>query len=235
MSEISRLSGVFFEPKQTFADIAQRPRWLIPLLLVIVSGLCYCYAFSQHVGWERIMQHALETNERMAQMPPEQRDRVIAMQVKYGPLEAYAGVLFGVPVSFLVIAGVLLGIVAGLMSVPVRFKQVFSIVCYASLPGVIFAVLAIVVVFLKNPDDFNIQNPLAFNVGAFLDPTTTSKFIYSIATALDLFSLWTILLIATGLSAAGGKKLSFGGALTSVIVPWGVFVLARAAVAGILS
>jgi hypothetical protein len=38
MSEISRLAGVFFEPKKAFADIAARPRWIVPLLLMIVSA-----------------------------------------------------------------------------------------------------------------------------------------------------------------------------------------------------
>ena len=43
MSEFSRLTGVFFEPGKTFADIAERPRWLVPLLLVIVAGVAFYF------------------------------------------------------------------------------------------------------------------------------------------------------------------------------------------------
>ena len=75
------------------------------------------------------------------------------------------------------------------MSAPVRLKQVFAILCYASLPGVIMALLAIAVMFMKPPDDFNLQNPLVFNPGAFMDQATTSKFVYSLASAFDLFTL----------------------------------------------
>src|SRR5204863_128126 len=53
MSEFSRLGGVLFEPGKTFQEIGGRPRWLVPLLLVILSAVTYNYCFGQHVGWER--------------------------------------------------------------------------------------------------------------------------------------------------------------------------------------
>jgi hypothetical protein len=132
-------------------------------------------------------------------------------------------------------AAVLLGIAGGLMGGGMRFKQVFAVVSYSGLPGIVSAILTVLVIFLKNPDDFNMQNPLAFNVGAFMDPNTASKFMYSLASSLDLFVLWTILLIATGLKAAAGKKLTFTGALVAVLLPWAVVVLGKAALAGAFS
>jgi len=109
------------------------------------------------------------------------------------------------------------------------------VVCYASLTGLISSILTIVVLHLKNPDEINIQNALAFNPGAFMDPNGGSKFLYSLATSLDLFSFWTILLIAVGLKAAAGKKLSFGSAVFAVVMPWAVYVLGKSALAGIFS
>jgi hypothetical protein len=116
-----------------------------------------------------------------------------------------------------------------------RFKQVFAVVCYSGLVGIVSAIITVVVIFLKNPDDFNMQNPVAFNVGAFMDPNTGSKFGYSLASSLDLFVFWTILLMATGLNAAAGKKLTFTGALVAVLLPWAVVVLGKAALAGAFS
>jgi hypothetical protein len=174
----------------------------------------------------------------MAQMSDQQREAVLKtmdMQVKMASIFGYVGGVLGVPIAYLIVAGILLGIVRGIMSAPVRFKQVFAVVCYGSLPGLIFTVLVIAVMFLKNPDDFNLQNPLVFNPGAFMDPLSTSKFLYSVASSLDLFTIWTILLVATGLKAAGGKKLSFGGALTAVALPWAILVLGRASLAGLFS
>jgi hypothetical protein len=235
MGEFSRITGVFFEPAKTFKDIAQRPSWLVPMMLVILAVIGVTSAISQRIGWERILRHQMEGNSRMQQMTQEQRDQNMALQIKVASAFGYGIAVVGVPLYDLITAAVLLGIAGGLMGGGMRFKQVFAIVCYSGLPGVISAILTIVVVFLKNPDDFNMQNPLAFNVGAFLDPTSVSKFIYSLASSLDLFVIWTILLLATGLKAAAGKKLTFTGALVAVVAPWAILVLGKAAFAGAFS
>jgi hypothetical protein len=189
--------------------------------------------FSQHVGWERMMRHQFETSSRAAQMTPEVREQVIQSQLKFAPIFAYPGIILGVPLGTLIWAAVLLGIVKGMMSAQVRLKQVFAILCYSALPSVIMMLLAIAVMFMKPPEDFNMQNPLVFNPGAFMDPTATSKFIHSLASALDLFTLWKLVLVGIGLKAAGGKQLSMGGAMTAVFLPWAIWVLGAASLAGI--
>ncbi len=235
MGEFSRLVGVFIEPTKTFRDIAQRPSWIVPMILVILTVIGVTTTMSQKIGWERIFRHQMETNSRMQQMSAEQREQTLAMQMKFASVGGYAGALVGVPIFNIVVAAVLLGIAGGIMGGGMRFKQVFSLVTYSGLPGVVSGILTVVVIFLKNPDDFNMQNPLAFNVGAFLDPNTASKFLYSLASSIDLFVFWTIFLMATGLKAAAGKKLTFTGALVAVLLPWAVVVLAKAAVTGAFS
>jgi len=232
MSEFSRITGVFFEPAKTFADIAARPRFLVPLLLLIAMTMTYMLTFSQRVGWERMMRQRFESTPGAAQMTEEQKEQRIAAGARFAPIGGFVGALVGLPVTLLLESAILLGIVAGILSAPVKFKQVFAVVCYSGMVGLISSALSIAVMFLKNPDDFNMQNPLMFNPGAFMDPSSGSKFVHSLASSLDLFSFWTMFLVATGLKAAGGKKLSFGGALTAVIVPWAIYVLGKSAIAG---
>lgn len=231
MGEFSRLMGVFFEPKRTFGDIAERPRWLAPTLLLIVASLAVIYLFNVHVGWDSYLHRIMDNNPRVQQLSPEQRDRVMNTQLRIVPIFSYVGAVLGVPLTFLVGGGLILGIVRGLLGAPIRFAQVFAVMAYASLPRVIFAALSIVVMFLKNPEDFDIQNSFGSNPGAYMDPQTSSRFLYSLAGAFDLFSIWVILLIAVGLKAAGGKRISFGGALFAVLLPWVVYVLIRGALA----
>lgn len=102
-------------------------------------------------------------------------------------------------------------------------KPAFAVACYAFLPSVISSVLAIAVMFLKDPADFDLQNPLATNVGAFLNPNTNPKWLVSLAGSFDLVVFWILLLLATGYAAAA-RKLSWSRALTWVILTWGVFV-----------
>jgi hypothetical protein len=237
MGEFSRLTGVVFEPKKTFEDVAQRPTFWIPLLLLTVIAVVATYLISSRIGWETIVrqqsQQSASAQQRLEQMPPEQRQRMEEMQAKIAPIAGYGFAILGRPIGFLLAAAILLGIVRGIMSAPVRFKQIWSILWYASIPSIIQTALMCVVMFLKRPEEFNLQNPLAFNPAAFMDPMTSSKFAYAVAKSIDLFTIWTLLLVALGLTAAGGKKMSFTGALVAVLVPWAVLVLGGASLAGL--
>jgi hypothetical protein len=230
MSELSRLIGVFFEPKKAFADIAQRPRWIVPLLITIVFGAGYIYAFNRHIGWEPYLHRVFDTNPQVQRLPAEQREQVFQMQLRIVPIASIAGAVVFPPVMFLVGAAIALGIVKGLMGTPIRFKQAFSVFAYSWLPHAIYLVLSTVVMFVtRNPEDFDIQNGFFSNPGAFMDPMTAPKFLRAVANNMDVFVIWTLLLIATGLKAAGGKKLSYGGALFAVVLPFAVYVLIRGA------
>ncbi len=232
MSEGARLAGVFFEPKKTFADIAARPRWIVPLILLMLTAFGVAMLYSQKGVLRISTEQQMAKNPQIAQLPPDQREQALERGMKFATIIAYCIPIF-VPISYLVMALVLWAIVSGILSVPVRFGQIFAIVTYAQLPGLLMSILIAVVVQMKNAADFNVQNPLMFNPGAFMDPLTSNKFIYSLAGSLDLFSFWTMLLVATGLKAAAGKRLSFGGALFAVLLPWAVLSLGKAALAGL--
>jgi hypothetical protein len=228
MGAFSRIAGVFFEPGKTFQEIGKKPSWFLPLLLIVVATMGFTIAYGQHVGWESVVRQNFENSSRAAQMTPDQKEQAIATGARIAPIFGYMTAVF-IPVGYLIMSGVLLGITA-MMSAGLKFKQVFAVICHSGLPSVVFAILGTVVMFLKRPADFNIQNPLVFNLGAMMDPSGSKK-LYTLATSMDLFSFWMIFLIATGLSAAAGKRLSFGGALTAVVIPWAVFVLIKSALA----
>jgi Yip1 domain len=227
MSEVGRITNVFLDPKKAFADIAARPRWIVPVVLVAVGYLAFMYCFTTHVGWEHSLRQTMENNSRMQQMDPQQRESIIQQQIKFAPIGAFIGGPIVIVVIALATAGVLL-LVCKMMGASLSFKQMFGISAYAMLPGVVSSILIIIVIFIKNPEDFNLQNPLAFNLGAFLDPPPISaKALYSVATSIDLFSFWNILLLAVGISVAA-PKFSFSKALVAVVVPWVVLVLVKA-------
>jgi Yip1 domain len=244
MSTLARITGVFFEPGKTFEDIGRRPTWFLPLLLVMLAGIVFTFMLGQQVGWEQVMTQernitpkvAERVEQQMANVPADQRQRAMDLQVKIiTPARYYGQAILGPPIAALVRSGILMLIVGVMMSAGLRFKQVFAIVCFASLPRVLEALLKAVVVVLKK-QEINIFNPLAFNPGAFMDMATSNKFIYALAVSFDLFTIWIMVLMAVGLSAAAGRKrLSFGGALFAVAMPWLLMVLFGGTMASIFS
>jgi hypothetical protein len=226
MSELERVTGVFFNASKTFADLSRRPRWLVPLLLVVLATVAYIFVVSQQVGWERIVRRSMETNARVQSLTTEQREQAIERGAKFGAIIGYAGAVLGAPISLALIAAVLL-LTSRMMGAQLTYRQLFAISSYAGLTSLVFIGLSAVVLFLVSPDDYNIQNPVASNLGAYLDPQSTPKAIYSLAVSMDLFTFWRIALLAIGISAASSRALSFGKGLAAVALPWGLMVVVK--------
>jgi hypothetical protein len=205
-----------------------------PLALLILSSLLFAFCLGRRIGWERIIRQSMETSQRVQSLSAEQRagvERTMGTQVAVAAVMAYVGAAVGGPLVYLVSAGVLL-LLVNTMGAGLRFRQAWAVVVYAMLPSLLSAGAGLAVMYLKEPDEFNIRNPSSFNPGAYLEPQAVSKFVHSLATSLDLFAIWIVVLLAVGFSSAA-HRLSFGKALAAVALPWAAMVFVRAGAAAL--
>jgi Yip1-like protein len=230
MNEAARLAGVFFSPGKAFADIARRPRWWIPVILISILSTVYLTAFTQRVGWDSVIRPAIEQLPNAQTMTAQQRETLITT---YAGFYKYVGYLSVVGTLFYVFitAVILMFLFDTMMSASIGLKRMMAIVSYGILPLLIQTVLSMVVLFLKDPDEFNLRNPLVFNVGAFLSPDS-SAVLRVLGSSIDLFSLWIVVLLAIGVSAAG-RKISFGKAFTGIASLWVLLVGLKVAAAAV--
>lgn len=226
MGELGRLTGVLWEPGGTFRDIAAYPRWWPPMAIIIVLSLVFTYTFSQRVGFERFYRQQMETNSRTQNMEPAQREQAIAIQVKVAPYFFYGFSVIGTPVMALIVAAIFLLIFKTFLGADVSFRQVYAVCCYALVPLILSSIMALAVMLLKDPDQFDLQNATPTNIGAFLDAVSTPKWLYSLASSVDAFSLWILALLATGLSVAA-RKISWATSMTWVLGSWVIWVLIK--------
>lgn len=235
MGHLDRVIGTLFDPKPAFADLAARPAgWWLPLLLLMVVTVGYIFAFTQRVGWERFMRQQMEQNPRVQQMPVEQREEILRQQLRFVPVASHIQGALAWPLITLVMGGAFLFVFNILLGAQLTFRQVYAVVCYGNLPHALGGLLAGAVMFLKDPADFDLENPVASNLGAFLDPNTTPKWLVSAASSFDLFSLWVLLLLATGFAAAA-RKISWSKSFTWVVITWGLWVLVKSGATWIFS
>jgi hypothetical protein len=225
MSEFSRLVGVFIAPKEAFTDIARRPRWWIPVILVSLVSTAYAIAFSQRVGFEQMIRQTLQQSSRSQSMTPAQMEQAIAVGSRIAQVTTYGGAIVSVTISVFVIAVVLIFLFDTIMGADIGLKRMMGIVGYGFLPTMVSTLLALLVMYLKPPEDFDIRNPLAFNVGAFM-ANDSPQWLKGLGASLDLFSLWIIVLMAIGASAAS-RKMSFGKSLAVILLPWALYVLLK--------
>ena len=223
MGEFARLSAVLFEPSAAFRDIAAHPRWWPPVAIIIVLSLAFMYTFNQRVGFERFYRQQAETNSQMQKMNPAQREQTIAVQVKIAPAIFYGLSVIGTPVMAAIVAAVFLLIFKTFLGAQIRFGQIYAVCCYALVPLIFSSVMAFAMLLLKEPDQFDLQNATPSNIAAFLDATSTPKWLYTLLSSLDVFTLWSVVLLATGLSVAS-RKVSWSSALVWVVATWGLWV-----------
>lgn len=226
LSEAQRLTGVFHSPGSVFGDIAKNGKWWIPLLIMTVVSLGVVAAIQSRVTVDMMIAKIMETNEQMQQLPAEQREAVIAQQTKILPLGMYGGALLGGAIMLFVAAGALLFIFNLLMDGKLCYKKALNIYSYATVPpGIVGSVVMMVVLYLKAPEEIDIQNPLAFNAGAFM-PVESAAWLRSMMGSLDLFTFWTIFLLAIGFARAI-PKMTTGRAFGAILIPWILWVLIK--------
>ncbi len=54
---LGRMAGALFSPRSIFEDIAHRPGWVAPIVLLTILSLAVTAIFSQRVGWEQFMKN----------------------------------------------------------------------------------------------------------------------------------------------------------------------------------
>jgi hypothetical protein len=226
VNSVGRVFGVLFSPKETFESIARRPTWLLPMLLVSLISLGVIGLFGHRVGWRGFFEKQTANSSRFQQLPPDQQERSLQMQVKYGPPFIYAIGAILPAIIALIIAAVFLGLFNLVFDAKLNFKTSLAIVCYSWMTGIVSGLLGVLILFLKDPSTVDLQKLVASNVGAFMS-NDSPKWLVALGTSFDLFTFWIMILMAIGYSVAAPKKLSFGKAFVSIFVVWLLVLIVR--------
>jgi hypothetical protein len=231
LSQGQRIVDTFIAPSKTFTDILRSASWWFPWLISIVLSVVLGLAIQQKIGWDKVYDNILRQSsvaqqQKLEQAPPEQQAKIRSVSATVTKVLVFAGPFVGLIVT-VVIAAVLLGTLNFGFGGRAKFGQLFAVWYYASLPMAIKWLLAIVTIYAGgDPDSFNIKNPVGTNIGYYL-PTDMPKAILTLATSIDIFTIWTLVLLTIGCSIVA--KISRGKAAGAV---WGWWILLTLAGAG---
>jgi hypothetical protein len=234
----AKLSAIFFEPRTVFQEINRKPTWLgifLVLALVVIAGQ---YVAVTRVDYETYLRQALAMNPFTKGMSDEQIQQIVSrprsmaqqyMQVILGPVNLL--------IAFLVLAGVFL-LAFVLMGASLRYKKALAVTFWAMAPpAIVVTLLAIVVMLVKEPDSLDvidITKNVASNPGLAVDEKS-SPVLHSLLARIDLFSLWTIYLLAVGFTTVLGGKLTLGKASIVILTLWGLYVVVRVGISVLMA
>ena len=223
---ISRIFGVLFSSKATFQSIAQRPTWLAPVIVMCVLFLAVVGIFGHRGGWPSYIQKQLAANARVQQMTPEQQQQALETSLKITKPIAYAEGFIIPPLLVVIVAAVFLGVFNGLAGAKLSYKTSMGITAHAWMANIVSGLLGVFIVSVKDPATIDLQNIVASNAGAFLS-SDSPKWLISLLGSIDIFSFWTMLLLAIGYAAAAPKQLTTGKAFAWIFVVWLAFVVVK--------
>jgi Yip1 domain len=237
LSQGARIIDTFIAPSKTFTDLRRSASWWAPWLVISVISIIFILAIAKQVGFEQVNRNTIAQSPRQAEqfdkLPPDQQAARLRIGSKFIAVFGYASPAF--ILLYCLIGSLVVWLVFKLaLGAETSFSQAYAIMMYSWLPGIFGAILATISLFAgANPEGFDINNPAGTNLAYYLDAATTGKFLRSLASALDVFTIWTIVLVGIGFACTSKVKRSTS--ITVVVVCYLVYKVAGASLAAAFS
>jgi hypothetical protein len=159
---------------------------------------------------------------RIASSTPEQAAALRAGIGKNMTFIFYLAPVFNLLVGLLA-AGVLLASANFGAGGKSTFGQMLGVWYYGTLPLVLFYVVVIAAIYGGiTGDTFNIKNQIGTNVGFYMADSDLPKMVMPVLAAMDVFAIWTAVLLTIGVSTVAGIKR---GVAAAVVFGWWILVV----------
>ena len=226
ISPLRRVVGVFFSPKATFEDIARKPSWLLPVVIATILGIVSTVLLNQRMNWREYIVQQIDKSPRAAQLSAEQKEQQAEISAKVTTYIVYAAGLFGSVLFALIVGGVMMLAYNVLAGACATFAQSFGIAAHTLLVGIVSTPLFILTLLLRPPGTLDPDNPVATNLAVVL-PEESSKWLIVLCKSIDIFSIWTLILLAIGFAAVNPRKLEGGKSQAIAFSVWGAMVFVK--------
>jgi hypothetical protein len=225
-SGLGRLFGAFFEPSKVFTELARKPSWVWPVVVLMVVALAAQLVIAPRFDMEATVREQMAQSGR--QMTEQQLEQAVAFGGTIAKVAMYASPVF-VPILLLVLTG-LYALGLRLAGGEAEFGRLFSGVAHAITPPMLVASVLTIVVAVQRDSlvQSELENLVRSNLGAWLGPDT-HKALVAAASVLDVFNLWQAILVVLALQIIG--KIKQSQAIGVVATVWVVWIVIKAGLA----
>jgi hypothetical protein len=195
---LARLVGVLLSPRETFAAVAAKPRWLgVMLVTLAMSSAAYYLILSAPDMQDASVDQQVRTIESRGNTVSDEQLANMERFIGYLPVGYAVGIVVLGPLFGAAIAGIVTGIFSSLMGGNGTFKQVFAVMNHA---GFIPAISGLFVagMLLAGAKPVGVRPPGA-NLGVFAPMLEETSFPAVFLRSIDMFLLWWMVTLAIGL------------------------------------
>ncbi len=205
----TKITKIFTEPAAVFENLRVYPDWIIPVLLTLLVGFSTVYLT---VDIQKKTQQEFILNSE--QIPEEQKDEILEGLEDQSFVRTVvvpaAGLVFWVFASYAVAALAFMAFGNFIYGGKATFVQNFALYSWAGLIGVLEGLIKLPLFLSKG--SFSVYTSLAI----LLDPGESKTLMFKIFNAVDIFSIWKIIVWSIGFSVI--YKFSKGKSYTAIII-----------------
>jgi hypothetical protein len=230
VSSAGRLVGVLTNPVATFRAIAERPTWAAPLVVLLLSIAASSAVLAPKVDQQAFADQMREQMESQGQQMPEEQLDTMA---KFG-----VGAIFGCSILLTLAIGfaapaVIMLICNLFFGGRINYRTSLAVALHGLMPFALLNLLYVPVALGResiSPEELQMRSLLPSSLAVFA-PEEAGPTLVTLLASVDLFALWTIVLLVLGYHVAA--RVSKGSAAVAVVVPWALFTLAMAGLASL--
>jgi hypothetical protein len=202
MSFSSTVLSTFWSPSRALAEAREQSRIAWPVIVSTAASLAFAAALLPRLDLEHGIAEELDEASATQTMSPHEREDAIASRVKLGKIGAAARAALG-PAFRATAFALALWLAFMVAGGKPRFWPTLAVTAHATLPEALRALLSLPALLTRPtlaPQD--LPTLLPSNLAAYLVEPTAPLGPVALLTSLDLFSLWTGVLLAIGMAGA---------------------------------
>jgi hypothetical protein len=214
---MSQLINIFLEPAKVFAELREKPTFLLPALLAIAAttAAACLYFFQVDPEWFANYQFAAAGSE-MTAAEIEQAKKIMPGARTLGIISAITTpIMFALVFSITALYYLLAGKVTGK---PVTFRHGLALATWASVPMVLGAVVAIVGLYTSSSNQVSFESLQMLNVDPLFVQLPLDHDWAMLARSFSLLNIWVWFLAALGWKT--WFRTGWGSALFVVLLPY---------------
>jgi hypothetical protein len=218
-----RLWLAFVSPAEVFADIKVKPTWVLCLVMMVILGVVVQFAVVPHIDTEATLRARL--GDRADEMSDQQIEDIVERGAKFTRFAPLIGIVVS-PIAWALMAAVFF-VMLKIVGSDADYPHVFSSTLHSYWPPSAIQ-MVLTTVLIQRFDRISQQelpNVVKSHLGALLSPDAPA-WAASAASTVSVFNIWIVVLLVIGFRIVGG--ISSGRAIVAALVPWGVWLAAKA-------
>jgi hypothetical protein len=210
---------ILHQPSQVFERRREGQFGLALLILVVLSAVLY-FALRNGIGPVMDVEISRQMAEAAKSNPQLTEEQLAGSR---GMMEKFAmfGAIIFLPIGVL-IGGFLLWLASKIVDARIAFAAAMMIVTYSQVPRIIDLVLTALQGLFLPPESITSRYSVTLGPGRFMDPDS-NPVLLTVLGNLDLITLWTLALMAIGLSVVARVTVKKGAIAAAMV--WAVGML----------